>query len=163
MTEIHLTKDWCIRMAELEGNKEIGAGAIARPHLREDGIPTRCDTSLMSDAEVVITSAMRAVEMTGSSTALTDAVVLLGKARDRVADHVEELSEGMPQIADPASAQTMTQHEITKEIAALLRDIVHELRRSTKPQDWDDMPGLQRRIAALSVATAHITSTRRNP
>lgn len=60
-----------------------------RPHKRPDGIPSRCDLSLMSPAELAITEAMRAVEAAGASVALTDAIVLLGKARDRVADHVE--------------------------------------------------------------------------
>lgn len=62
---------------------------MARPHKRTDGIPTRCDRSLMSPAELAISSAMAVVEAAGGSTALTDAVNLLSKARDRVADHVE--------------------------------------------------------------------------
>lgn len=60
-----------------------------RNHLRPDGIPSRCDISLMTPAELAITEAMDAVEKAGGSPALTDAVTLLGKARDRVADHVE--------------------------------------------------------------------------
>ena len=63
--------------------------SAARLHLRPDGIPTRADRSLMSSAEMAITEAMAVVEAAGASTALTDAVVLLGRARDRVADHVE--------------------------------------------------------------------------
>lgn len=63
---------------------------MTRPTLRPDGIPTRCDRSLMTPAELRITEAMYAVEMAGGSVALTDAVNLLSKARDRVADHVEE-------------------------------------------------------------------------
>jgi hypothetical protein len=43
----------------------------------------------MSPAELAITEAMHAVEKAGASIALTDAVILLGKARDRVADHEE--------------------------------------------------------------------------
>jgi hypothetical protein len=43
----------------------------------------------MSPAELAITAAMVAVEEAGASVALTDAVTLLAKARDRVADHVE--------------------------------------------------------------------------
>lgn len=62
---------------------------MARPHKRDDGIPTRCDTTLMSPAERAITAAMEEVEKAGASPALTAAVVLLGQARDRVADHVE--------------------------------------------------------------------------
>lgn len=60
-----------------------------RPHLRDDGFPTRNDMSLMSPAELAITKAMCAVEDAGASEPLTDAVTLLAKARERVADHVE--------------------------------------------------------------------------
>jgi len=60
-----------------------------RPAKRPDGIATRADMQFMSDAELAILNAMHAVERAGASVALTDAVVLLGKARDRVADHVE--------------------------------------------------------------------------
>lgn len=52
-------------------------------------IPRRCRLDLMTPAELAITAAMGAVEEAGASPALTDAVILLGKARDRVADHVD--------------------------------------------------------------------------
>lgn len=60
-----------------------------RPGKRPDGIPTRCDQQWKTAAELAIDSAMEAVEAAGASVALTDAVTLLSKARDRVADHVE--------------------------------------------------------------------------
>jgi hypothetical protein len=60
-----------------------------RDHLRPDGIPSRVDQSLMTPAELAISDAMAAVEKAGASVALTDAVVLLQKARERVADHAE--------------------------------------------------------------------------
>jgi hypothetical protein len=63
-----------------------------RPKLRPDGVPSRCDRSLMTAAELAITAAMIAVEGAGASLALTEAVTLLSKARDRVADHVEGVS-----------------------------------------------------------------------
>lgn len=62
-----------------------------RPRNRPDGIPTRSDMKWMTDAEIAITKAMNAVENAGASPALTDAVTLLGQARDRVADHVEDI------------------------------------------------------------------------
>jgi hypothetical protein len=68
------------------------AGIQKRSHLRPDGIKSRCDISLMSDVEIAITDAMLAVEHAGASVALTDAVTLLSKARDRVADHVEGIA-----------------------------------------------------------------------
>lgn len=65
---------------------------MTRPHLRPDGIPTRSDMRYWTPAELAIWEAMGAVEAAGASPALTDALNLLIKARDRVADHVE----GMP-------------------------------------------------------------------
>jgi hypothetical protein len=43
-------------------------------------------------AELAIVEAMRAVEDAGASPALTDAINLLQRARDRVADHVEGIA-----------------------------------------------------------------------
>jgi hypothetical protein len=43
----------------------------------------------MTPAELAISEAIQAVEKVGASKALTDAVLLLSRARDRVADHVE--------------------------------------------------------------------------
>lgn len=60
-----------------------------RPASRPDGLPTRIDTQWQSPAELAIRDAMLAVENAGASIALTDAITLLSKARDRVADHVE--------------------------------------------------------------------------
>lgn len=67
----------------------MSANPKSRPHRRGDGIPTRCDLSLMTPAELAIVAAMRAVEEAGASIALTDALNMLSAARDRVADHVE--------------------------------------------------------------------------
>jgi len=64
---------------------------VARPQKRDDGMMTRIDIRWHTSAEQAITKAMAKVEALGASVALTDAVMLLGKARDRVADHVEQL------------------------------------------------------------------------
>lgn len=60
-----------------------------RPAKRPDGLPTRIDRQWKTPAELAIDQAMEAVENAGASVALTDAVTLLSKARDRVADHAE--------------------------------------------------------------------------
>jgi hypothetical protein len=60
-----------------------------RRRLRPDGIPTRIDRNFLTPAELAILDAMAAVEAAGGSVALTEAITLLQKARDRVADHVE--------------------------------------------------------------------------
>ena len=60
-----------------------------RPAKRPDGWPTRNSVEWWSPAEAAISEAMYAVECAGGSVALTDAIIKLGNARDRVADHVE--------------------------------------------------------------------------
>lgn len=52
-------------------------------------IPRRIDRSRHTPAESAITQAMAAVEAAGAHPRLTDAVTLLGKARDAVADYVD--------------------------------------------------------------------------
>lgn len=51
--------------------------------------PRRCYEELQVYAERQITKAMAAVEAMPADVRLTDAVVLLGKAKDRVADYVD--------------------------------------------------------------------------
>lgn len=77
------------RSYEIALNKWIEEGG-PRPRLRPDGIPTRIDSLWQTPAEIAINNAMAAVEChPGGSLALTEAVTLLSKARDLVADHVE--------------------------------------------------------------------------
>jgi hypothetical protein len=73
---------------------------MARPHLRADGIPTRSDQSLMSSVERTITHIILRVEEMGASKELTDAVVLLGRARDKIADYVEQETANGPTGSD---------------------------------------------------------------
>jgi hypothetical protein len=60
-----------------------------RPHLRTDGVPTRCDLHLHTPAELAIRKAVDEVEKIGADPKLTEAVNLLDMARERVADVVE--------------------------------------------------------------------------
>lgn len=57
--------------------------------LDENGFPRRCRVDLLTDAELAIREAMLAVEEAGAHPLLTDAVVLLGEAKDKVADWVD--------------------------------------------------------------------------
>lgn len=57
--------------------------------LTEDGIPRRIRVDLYTPAETAIRNAMLAVEDAGAHPLLTDAVILLGQAKDKVADFVE--------------------------------------------------------------------------
>jgi len=54
-----------------------------------DGFPRRARIDLNTPTERAIRRAIDAVESLGAHTLLTDAVVLLGQARDKVADYVE--------------------------------------------------------------------------
>ena len=51
--------------------------------------PRRCRLDLITPAELAIVEAVKAVEKAGADVRLTEAVVLLQKARDRVADFVD--------------------------------------------------------------------------
>jgi hypothetical protein len=79
--------------AALDAWKKDGG---ARPATRPDGFPTRNDVQWFTTAETAIMKAMEAVESAGGSVALTDAVTLLSRAQDRVADHVENLDQAVP-------------------------------------------------------------------
>ena len=57
--------------------------------LRPDGFPQRNDLTLFTAAERAIWDAMQAVEEMPGHPLLTDAVILLGQAREKVADFVE--------------------------------------------------------------------------
>lgn len=57
--------------------------------LRADGFPRRADLDLNTPAELAIRKAVEAVEAAGAHPLLTEAVVLLDQARDKVADFVE--------------------------------------------------------------------------
>lgn len=55
-----------------------------------DGFPRRNRLDLLTPAEKSIRAAVDAVEVAGCDPLLTDAVVLLGQAQDKVADFVEK-------------------------------------------------------------------------
>jgi len=57
--------------------------------LRKDGIPRRADVTLDTPIETAIRDAIAAVEAAGAHPLLTEAVVLLGKAKDKVSDWAE--------------------------------------------------------------------------
>lgn len=60
--------------------------------LREDGIPRRADVLLDTPAETAIRNAITAVEAAGAHPLLTEAVMLLQQAKDKVSDFVEKPS-----------------------------------------------------------------------
>ncbi|MBD1864302.1 MULTISPECIES: hypothetical protein [Trichocoleus] len=54
-----------------------------------DGMPRRSRVDLLAPAELAIHEAMIAVENAGAHPLLTEAVLLLGQAKNKVADHIE--------------------------------------------------------------------------
>lgn len=63
--------------------------AIELPKSSAYGFPRRQCLYLMTPAELAIYNAVQAVEEVGADPLLTDAVVLLQQARDKVADYVD--------------------------------------------------------------------------
>ena len=53
-------------------------------------IPRRIRLDLITPAELAIYEAVQAVEKAGADERLTEAVILLGKAKDLVSDYVDE-------------------------------------------------------------------------
>lgn len=51
--------------------------------------PRRCYINKLVPAEKAISDAISAVEELGADTLLTDAVILLGQAKDKVSDYVD--------------------------------------------------------------------------
>jgi hypothetical protein len=62
-------------------------------HQTVDGMPRRCRVDLMTPAELAICNAMQAVEAAGADVCLTQAVILLATARERVADYVDATAD----------------------------------------------------------------------
>lgn len=60
----------------------------------ENGIPRRARMDLWTPAEKAIYDALQVVEQAGGDVRLTKAVILLGEARDKVADFVEGVPDG---------------------------------------------------------------------
>ena len=62
-------------------------------HQIVDGMPRRCRVDLMTPAELAIRNAMQSVEAAGADVRLTQAVILLETARERVADYVDATAD----------------------------------------------------------------------
>ena len=54
-----------------------------------DDLPRRCFLDKLTPAELSIHNAIQAVEAAGANPLLTDAVMLLVEAKDKVADYVD--------------------------------------------------------------------------
>ena len=69
-------------------------------------IPRRTDLSRMTPAELAIRQAMLTVEEGGADVRLTDAVVLLGEAREAVADYIDGIDRRRS-VHDPSYIKAM--------------------------------------------------------
>lgn len=74
--------------------KDEGACVTTPPLAAPWRAPRRSRLDLMSEAERAIYDATQAVERAGADTRLTDAVVLLQAAREKVADFVDGVGRG---------------------------------------------------------------------
>jgi hypothetical protein len=75
--------------ATFERIGQIEAPKQSKPKLVENGIPRRNRLDLNTPAELSIFNAMQEVDKIGADTRLTEAVILLGKAKELVADYVD--------------------------------------------------------------------------
>lgn len=89
-------------------------------------IPRRCDTLRDTPAEKAIRDALSAVEGVGAHPLLTDAVVLLDQARNKVADYVDMPPAETTQQDDAKAARIRDD----KLLRAKLRDIELHLKKS---------------------------------
>jgi hypothetical protein len=60
--------------------------------MTDNDIPRRIRIELMTPAELAIRAAVLAVEEAGADPLLTDAVVLLDEAKEKVADYVDRIA-----------------------------------------------------------------------
>jgi hypothetical protein len=89
------TTDWCARCGWHRDHpihrptaENAAPDRITSMHTI-DGIPRRCRLDLLTPVELIIRSTIDAVEHLGADVRLTDAVVLLSQAGDKVADFIE--------------------------------------------------------------------------
>lgn len=61
-----------------------------KPKISDNGFARRIRVDLMTPAELAISRAVEEVEKAGADVLLTDAVILLAQAREKVADFVEK-------------------------------------------------------------------------
>lgn len=65
-----------------------------------DEIPRRARIDLMSSGELAIMKAIHVVEQAGADVRLTEAIILLGRAKDHVADFVDNVRGRCPERKD---------------------------------------------------------------
>jgi hypothetical protein len=83
--------------------------------LADNGFPRRCRIDLFTPAEAAIRAAVGVVEAAGAHPLLTDAVVLLQQAREKVADYVELTNSAPVSCANlPHSGSTAVDQEWRK-------------------------------------------------
>ena len=85
--------------------------------------PRRIRMDLWTRAERAIYDAIQAVEEAGADQRLTDAVILLGRAKDRVADYVDGILPG----------------SYERDLIGRLRNLVNEWRREARvsEREWE--------------------------
>ena len=115
---------------------ERGLGLVPTSPFQPRDPLRRCDTLRHTDAEQAICAAIDAVESVGADPWLTDAVVLLGSARNKVADYVdrEDMKAADLQMArlkkgleTAAAAGSLAADPVPLDIAAELDQFVQSL------------------------------------
>ncbi len=119
-------------------------------------IPRRCRLDLNTPAERAIYDAMQEVEKAGADVRLTDAVILLGEARDAVADFVDDAErtkrrfvryEGdtpTPAPGAPDAADRLTPHSDLELATCLVRTVCGP---APTRREWDGIAEQVRAVA----------------
>lgn len=97
------------------------------PQFRPDGWPRRQDTSLYTEEERQLLALVHRVESLGASPMLTECVIALGDARNRLADHLEGV-ETLPDEQDEVETLVSLLTEVVESLTVDDDECVHVLR-----------------------------------
>lgn len=111
--------------------------------------PRRSDMGRWTQAEFEIQAAVECVEKLGADPRLTNAVILLGKARDRVADFIDKvnldpaITQPMPFASRPFDAMMGRLDRVLSELMVASDDeALDEADRQTLLHHADDLIGV---------------------
>ncbi len=131
----------------------------------DDAPPRRNRVDKMTPAELAITKAMESVEEAGCDTRLTEAVILLGEARDKVADFVDgnhecdkALDPDKLDEIDNAVSHGALDHEedstIEKDMFWLVQEVKWQRKLRDDAYDWAQKANEKRDEAEAQMAKA---------
>lgn len=123
-----------------------------------NNVPRRARLYEMTPAELAIAKCVDQVEELGAHVHLTDAVVLLGKAREKVADFVDSVPVAAPSSAPPTQEPTFTKADVERLRNPL--EVYGGLQNGRDDAEWYAFcHALADRIEALGFSTAPLPAS----